>query len=410
MYDFFNKLRGNVAVSVSGAKPEAILNLCAKEGIEIMSAVPEDEFTLLIRISARDEKKLFDLAPRAQCSIERLAASGVTSMKGRLKKRFVAVILLAACVCVLLSSRFYIWEINVTGNETVTTGEILAALRDCGVEIGSFWPNFTSDNIRSELLVHLPELAWATVNIYGSRAEVIVRERVQVPEMLDESNPADIIATKAGMITEVQALIGDAAVFNGTAVIEGELLISGEMKSSYAGSRTVHAYGEVTAYTWYELTASMPLASAEKSYTGGETSRYALNIGGSRMNFYGNSSIYEEGCDKIYDEWTLAIEGLFTLPVSITREKSVFYEINEAERDMELAKELLERALRDTLLSEIGESGEILAENYSVSVTGDEVIVCLRAQCLEQIGKTVSMTQERLWEIESRNSATKETE
>jgi len=408
MYDFLNKLRGNVSYTVKGAQPELLLNLCMREGVELMSALPQDEFTVCIRIFERHEKRFLALAARSQCDVFREGSSGAPTITKKLARRAVAAVLAAACVAVFLVSRLFIWEININGNEKVASGEILAVLKECGVEIGSFWPSFTSDSLRSEILVCIPELSWVTVNIYGSRAEVIVRERISAPVMIDGGTPADIIATKSGMVTDVSALIGDEQVTSGRAVIEGELLISGEMKSSFSDSRLVHAYGSVMAYTWYEITAIIPKMQTEKSYTGDEKSRFALFIGDRRINFYGNSSISDMYCDKIYDEWTLSVEGLFTLPISITREKSVFYEKTDWERDINFAAEQAKAYLREALLLEIGESGEILLENYTVSDVGDRLVVSLRAQCHEEIGKTVLMTQERIFDIQNQ-SDTKET-
>ncbi|MGN1002789.1 MAG: sporulation protein YqfD [Oscillospiraceae bacterium] len=401
MYDFFNSLAGSVSYEVSGALPEGFLNACAKSGAELLSVRRLDEYTLLVRARARDRNKLEKAAVKAGCSLRLTGTGGSVKIGGVVKRRLVPGVCLLLLLALLFVSRLFIWEITVVGNETVPAGKILDVLSDCGVETGTFWPKLTADLVRSDALLQLPELSWLTVNIYGSRAEVLVRERVEKPEILSEDTPADIVAEKTGLVEEVRALIGTAEAQKGTAVLAGETLISGGAESTFSPPRLLHAWGSVTALTYYEFSAQIPVTEQVKSYTGGEKSRWSLVIGGERLNFYGNSSIYDASCDKITTVWDLGIEGLFRLPVSLVRQRSVFYELTERERDKSQARTELEEALHARLIREIGEDGEILGENFSASESGGVITVCLRARCREEIGVTVPMSEGRIAEIEN---------
>lgn len=401
MYDFFNSLPGSVSYLVSGVLPEGFLNACVKSGAEILSVRRIDDYSLLIRAAARDRKKLEAAAVKAGCSLQLTGTGGSVKLGGLIKRRVVPIVCLLLLTALLFASRLFIWEISVVGNGTVPAGKILDVLSDCGVDYGSFWPNLTADLVRSQALLQLPELSWLTVNIYGSRAEVIVRERVEKPDILSEGTPADIVAEKAGVVEEVRALIGTAQVRKGTAVLEGDTLISGGVESTFSPPRLLHSWGSVTALTYYEISAQIPATEWVKSYTGGEKSRWSLIIGEERLNFYGNSSIYDASCDKITSVWDLGIEGLFRLPVSIVRERSVFYELTERERDRSQVQGALEEVLHARLTEEIGESGEIISESFSASEYDGVITVCLRAKCREEIGLTVPMSEARIAEIQN---------
>ena len=67
-----------------------------------------------------------------------------------------------------------------------------------------------------------------------------------------------------GKESEVRALDGVAGVQPGTAVTEGQLLISGVEDTETVGARVLAGMGSVTARTWYTLTAAMPLEGPEK--------------------------------------------------------------------------------------------------------------------------------------------------
>ena len=388
MYGFFNRMRSRSCVTVSGAMPEALLNACAAAGVEIISAEPVDEVTIRLTVPHRRIKQVRALAQRCMCTVGEPTHAGASRLGRKLAGRLAALALGACVLAVLFLSRAYIWEIRVTGNERVSTGAILDALEQCGVGVGSFWPDFTSDSIRSRALSLLPELSWLTVNVRGSRAEVIVRERIKKPEMIDNDEPFDIVAKKEGFITEVRALAGRALVARGQAVSRGQTLVSGLMEDLTGGARRVHSYGEVTARTYYEINAICPAVREKKSYTGEKKTRWALIIGDKRINFYGNSSIYEEDCDKIYSEYKMEIEGLFCLPVALAREDCIFYGLERVAADAYQTVALLEQELHGRLLEET-EGGKIIYESFSRSSGGDIISVCLRAECEENIGVAV---------------------
>lgn len=404
MYGFFNRIGSRVCVTVSAAMPETLLNACAASGVEIISAVPVDEATIRLTVPRRRLGQVRALAQKCMCTLSDETDAGASAMGRKLRRRAVMAALVLCVLGLLLLSRVYIWEIEVTGNETVSTGEILDALEQCGVGIGSFWPDFTSDSIRSRVLARLPELSWLTVNVRGSRAEVIVRERIAKPEMIDNDEPFDIIAKKEGFITEVRALAGSAQVQKGQAVSRGQVLVSGAVEDLTGGVRSVHSYGEVTARTYYEISAVCPAVQDRKSYTGEETARWALVIGNNRINFYGNSSILDTDCDRIYTEYKLEIKGLFSLPVSLVRESCVFYERESVEADAYNMRLLLEQELHGRLLEET-DGGKIIYESFSRSQSGGIISVCLRAECEENIGISQPAALPREESTEGNNQA-----
>ena len=305
----------------------------------------------------------------------------------RLRRRAFAAALMAAVLLLLLWSRAYVWDIEISGNVNVTQGEILSALAQCGVEPGACWLGWNQDQLRSRMLVLLPDLAWMTVNIYGSRAEVIVRERIKKPEMTESGTPASLVAARSGIIVQVTALEGSPSVRKGQAVLKGETLIDAKMTDIRGEERFVRALGEVRALTFYEETAVCPSQMLKKAFTGRESSRWALEIGSLRIKFYGNSSNYGEDCDKIYTEYRLGIKGLFELPVKLTCEKRVYYEAAGAARDARAAAAVMGSELYGRLPDD--ENAEILSTDYTSSENGGLLYVCLRAQCEENIAVTV---------------------
>ena len=70
---------------------------------------------------------------------------------------------------------------------------------------GAFGPAIREREAANTALLGLPELSYLAVNIYGTRAEIIVREVEKAPELLKEDVPADIVAAADGIIEDIQA-------------------------------------------------------------------------------------------------------------------------------------------------------------------------------------------------------------
>ena len=220
-----------------------------------------------------------------------------------------------------------------------------------------------------------------TVNVSGSRAVVLLSERLEKPEIVQEDRPADIVAGKTGIINRVSVLSGKPLAAKGQAVVRGETLVSGTVDSLTRPARQVRAQAEVLADTWYELTAVSPAKEELKTGEGRVSDRFALRLGKKRINFYLESGKRLDERDKIVYEYTLGIKGLFALPVTLIREERVWPETASA-ADSGRAEEM-QRRLYASLRESI--DGEIVSSGFSVSRSGELLQVTLRARCRENI-------------------------
>ncbi len=378
-------LRGSARFCAVGDAPERLLNALARMGVPFRGVEKRDEFTLLVTVRARDAERLRRAARRLAMDVGTPEVRGAPALMRRVRRRPALVICAALLLALTLISSLFVWEIDISGNERVSDGEILRALADCGVEIGAFWPSFSGDLIRNGVIMRLPELSWLAVNVDSSRAEVIVRESVSAPELYDRLEPVDIVAAATGIIMGVSVLEGTALVEPGDAVLAGETLVTGARVSISDETRYVHARANVTARTWYELTAVGALREYEKTYTGRERDRWALLVGSSRINFYANSGNKYAQCDKIIRLYPAAIKGVFRLPFSLVRESCAEYELTETDADVAALQAELEDALLRQLGLRLDGRGEPVSASFDAYESGGALVVTLRAECLEDI-------------------------
>lgn len=388
-------LRGSVCVRAKSAYPERMLNLCSARGIEFWDVRWIDDTALSFCVARGDLRALRRAAEGcgAEVSIERTA--GTPFFFARLRRRHALFAGGILCAALLLVNSLFIWDFEVTGNETVPTETILHALREHGVHRGTFIYSFRSQDICNRVLPELKDLCWVAVNVRGCKAYVQVRERVRAPERVNESEPTNVIAAKPGLITKVRALDGEKRVLPGTSVQQGQLLIAGVVDTGgtekpSVTTRFLAGKGEVWARTWYDLTVRVPLTYEKKVYTGKEKRSHTLIWGENRLKIGAKgSSICNVDCDKIkyQTQWTLF--GLFALPVTWETETLLPYELEIAARSRADAEAQGKDMLETYLAALLGETGSVTQRRFSTAVEGDTLVVTLSAECEEQIGKEV---------------------
>jgi len=400
-----DEVRGYAVIKAVGAEPTRLIDRCADENIDFWGVCPEDEITFIFKTRLKHAEEILGFAEKCCCEAEIIERRGAPIEIKKLRRRYALWILPLILIFLLVASHFFIWEIEITGNDAVSDIEILNALEDSGVYIGSFWPDFTSDSIRSRVLVKVPELKWLSVSVFGSKAVVEVRERTDIPELFDEDEAVKIVAGEPGIIQSISVLRGFSLFKKGQTAAENDTLIGGAVPSTFGATEIMHAEGVVIARTWYEICAVMPLKYSEKIYTGEKESRFALIIGNERINFYGKSRIFNTNCDNIVSERRLGIEGFFELPVTIVEETSESYELSDADSTEDAARARLEALAGDELRRRIGEDGEIISSEFTFSVIDGTAVGTLRAECRQNIAAEKQMTAE---EINAAKSAEEE--
>lgn len=388
-----NRLRGQVRVRAECAFPERVLNLCGAQDLAFWDLEWESPTAFTCRLSRRDWRRLREAGRNLDCAFSVVGLEGAPYFLLRFRHRQALLMGLVGCALALFLGSFFIWDFQVEGNETVPTERILRALEKNGVGLGTFGLSLDGEDIRNHVLLDVPELIWIAVNVSGCRAEVQVRERTPPPVMIDRKEPCNLVARRAGLVKKVQTIGGVSCVMPGSAVTEGQILISGVEDTGTVGARVLAGMGKVEARTWYDLTASMPLTVPEKRYTGREKTGVSLIFGSRRIKFFSNSSIEGAEYDKITSRYPLSLLGV-PLPVTVVVEQWRFYEAVSRVQAAAEAEQAAEAILTAQLREMVEPYGEIKSTLCSARQKGDALVVTLSAECLEEIGETAPIYTE----------------
>lgn len=231
---------------------------------------------LLMRTSLADVPLVRELARERGMRMVVLKEGGLPLLFKRWTSRLAFVMGAALSLLLLAWLTRYIWFIDVEGVGTAVDRQIRTALTDLGIAPGMLGQRLDTDRLAEQLLLRVPRLAWVGVRVRGTYLQVRAVERV-VPESLGYG-PADLIARKDGLVTELVVLRGSARVQTGQLVSRGEVLVAG-----VEAGQAVRADGLVRGRVWYEGRAEVSLQEQRLQRTGRVQRRYGVQVGNVRL-------------------------------------------------------------------------------------------------------------------------------
>ncbi len=386
-----NAVRGWVELRLTGPGGEEFFNLCARRGLGFWDVRKLDGETWTCRVSFLTWPKVRALTGDGRWTVELLRRGGAPGLFWRLRYRWALLAGLAVCLAVVGVLSQFVLTVKVSGNQTVPTGAILSQLRFRGVKPGAFGPGLDVRQIGHEVILELPELSWMSINLHGTVCEVLVREGAPRPELVDEEEPAHIVAKYPGIITHIDATRGQQLVEEGRTVAAGDTLIGSWVDfvepvgyNGDMGGMLVRAGGRVRARTWHTLEAAIPLTGQAKVFTGREKTRWSLEIFGRTVKFYQRGGIPYDKYDKIVSYRSAP----FRLPLVLRKETCREYELEPRAVDPERAADALAGELQERL-DALCSPEEVLRTDWKTEERGGLLYCTLLAECEQDIGLTV---------------------
>ncbi len=358
------------------------LSLCA---VTVWDVHFLDAITIEFCALANDRKTIENV-------IRKLGASGKMSRENRLfsiikqlkrRKFFVFGIVFIFFLSALLPTR--VLFIQVAGNEKIADKEIIEAAQQCGVSFLSSRREVRSERMKNALLSAMPQLQWAGINTSGCTAIISVEERNE--EVIDDHKDGvySIVAARDGVIKSYTVKQGNALCRPGEAVKSGQVLVSGYTDCGLYIQAT-KAEGEITAETFRSLTVLSGKKSLQRDRMITAKSRYSLIIGKKLINLFKGSGILDTTCVKINEKYPLTLPGGFVLPLTIVREKVVYYEPVVETAEIWEEYDWLSSSARSYLTDNMV-AGKILSEDFNMETEDDVIRFTGYYFCEEMIGK-----------------------
>ncbi len=405
---------GYVRIRLTGYSPERFLNLCRSRRILIWD-LQNRGITYEMCMSVADFRKLRPMLRKTHCRMILLERHGLPFFLYRYRKRkmFFAGIVLAGFILYGLS--FFIWNIHIEGNVSLSTEVLLQYLEEENVVHGMWKKDVDCEAIRTGLRIQYPDIVWVSAEIRGTRLIIRMKENrdsFEPEEEQAEKGPQDLVASKAGTLTSVLVRSGVPVAAAGETVEEGQLLVSGTLDILDDGGNVVrqeyiHSDGTIYAETTYAYEDSFLLSHEEQIYTGRKRRTFYLEANGHRLSLENPFQTFQNS-STIKKEYPLHLTENFYLPLIFGSTLNEEYEIQVRSYTKEEAQKLAQEHLKE-FLKNLREKGvQIIKNDVKIRTTAFDCQVSGTIYALEEIGKPVPLTPEAM-ETEPGSSSEEET-
>ncbi len=327
------------------------------------------------------------------CGIEYCAGGlcGIPSVVSFMKRRpMIPAGFLLALVWLEYSSNI-IWNVRIEGNDKTPESRIIESLANLGCGVGDWYPDIDFNQLHADYLASQKDIAWLSVYMNGTVAEVQVRE-LYAPDrdVPDEGVYANVTASRDGVVEEVNVIEGQAVVKKGDVVREGQVLISGIVPGKEEGEfRYEYAAGEVICSVPVSLTEKIELEYEEKVYTGREKTEKTVKFFKTPINLFINGGIMYDKYDKINRMEQLCPLGLVKIPIFV--ETTVYREYKTVEARLE-PEEAVEKAMYSLSRKIKNEASAGELESKEIRTKFEDGVYEVR--CLLYMREDISVTSE----------------
>lgn len=365
---FLRMLFGFVEFEATGGFPERFLNLCYINGITLWN-VQNDGVKVKACTPIKAYKNIRKSAHNSGMKVRITRKRGLPFFFNNNKARVGVLVGVVISVAFLFSTTCVLWNVEITGNENIKSEILLNSLESYNVKVGAFKSKIDTNLVESELLKEYEDLSWVSINIFGTKAVLEVKENKEKPEVISDDTLMNVVARKDGKIILIQGHKGRNVVKENDYVLKGDLLVSGILINSDGSEKPIHATGKVFAET--KTVFEKTIVREEMFKLVNKTSfGYRVYLLGIEIPV----NFWRKGY-KLYSGKNLLRSGDTQLPVGVSW--SVFGELNESEVALTDNQAVL-LALLDSVEGkrrEFSDESEIIKCNYEKNVEENEICV-----------------------------------
>ena len=391
-------LRGSCTVSVPALFRTKAMDLCMQQGVQYTNFVWRDDGGICFCCTVPVARRFLSACHAQGVNAEILAYRGLPRLLGQIAGRAGLAVGAALAVALMVLSGLFVWDVQVSGNVTLSEGDVIEELQKCGFGVGSYLPNLQVREVENRVLMASEGIGWISINMVGTVARVQVIEHIE-GENVGETAPtgkqaANLVAVCDGQIEYLELYRGNAVVKVGQAVKAGELLVSGLYDTPTGGFRFTRAAGRVMARTERTVEVEIPLLCEEKVYEASFLQEVEVCFFNFSQKIFKNSRNDGGSCDIIKEDHNLSLPFVSDLPFSVEVVKRQSYVALDARYTEEEALELAYASLARSLAT-LSEEAQLLEKQIETEWRDDAVVLRCTVKCIENIAvqSEIEMTE-----------------
>lgn len=231
MRHFWQWLCGYICVCIKGRQVNRFLNLCSRNGVHLWRITYELEHTLRANIRLKDFYELKPYLRKTKTKLEILSKKGFPFWCHRHPYIKWFICFCFCIVCIGFYSLNFVWNIEVMGNNQISTHEIISYLNKNDVNIGQKKKEINCSGIEILLRENFHQLGW--VSVYFNKTNLCIKIKESLYDTVEHNAiksgaQYNIVANKDATIHSIVTRTGKALVKNGQSIKEGDILIIGQ--------------------------------------------------------------------------------------------------------------------------------------------------------------------------------------
>lgn len=373
-------LFGYITFTITGSFPERFINLISRRGISLWN-IQKNSKTCTACAFYSEYKSLVYLSKKSSMEISITQKKGLPFILKKYKKRLGIPIGMACFFLIIQFLSLYMWNIDISGNESIEKDEIYSLLSELSIEPGTNKNKIDTNHLESLIINRFNNISWASANIVGSNLEIEIKEKTAPPKVEQDNSPCNIKAKSDGYITRMEIYSGTPEIKCGDAVTKDQLLVSGT-EEVIENDSFIHAEAKIFAITTKSLTECVELTNYRDIETGKNIKRKRLNI----FNLSVPLSLWSipKGNYKRSTEIKKLDIKERSLPISIYSECWTEYKKEKFNYSKDEAKKLATEVLNNREKIEMSEL-KILKKNISENIIDNNYYLTATYTCEENI-------------------------
>ena len=253
---FSDYIFGLILFNVSGGFADEFIEYCSKNKALIYNLKRNgNEIEGACRFA--EIRKIDEAAKNSGMSLSVTKRYGLPHLFYRYRKRYGIPVGLLVFTVITAILHSVIWSVEISPTELIPSEEIIDTLKEAGFCEGAFSAALSCKEAEYLLYEKFDDISWVNVRVTGTRLFVTISE-VKAKEKLKTDKFTNIVAGKDGEIINAEIFRGEGKIYPGTAVVKGDMLISGIVNHRDGSVKFVDSEGQIFARTKNFLQSSIP--------------------------------------------------------------------------------------------------------------------------------------------------------
>lgn len=340
----FFRIQGQVEAELVAGIPGVFFNDAMNGGIPVKH-VRHTGSSVFFSVLAADYPKLRRAAKHSGGRMRIVKKRGIPFAIRRLP--FPLPLAAGLCVMAMVIAVFgsMVFTVRISGNSTIPRAQILEALEENGVVVGSWQSSHDFAAVANRMMLRFDRLTWMTINPHFGAIEVQIWDKIPPSEQMTGESNAQIVAKKDAQIKSIDLVSGVSLVQPGAVVQQGDPLVIPDpeaMTNSWASG----VQAQITGYTTASVSFDTACTVQQTEPTGQVKKYYGFSFGLSDPFFpVQTDNGFQEFSEKRYSRpfYIFGVElplRLEILEMSETKTTAVTL-------DQDQARELLEELRKD---------------------------------------------------------------